>query len=193
MGLDDESPEEFPEDTGSHGAGATPGPVEHTYTGHAWSEVIYGTSENDKITGGGGTDELYGLGGDDRLFGEAGDDRLYAGTGENILVGGTGADQFFLAGDFQSGVTTIYCGDNGGPDDGARDLIALTGSGAVYVYGFNPDQDMFAVFGSATTGGWVPDSNWSVYTLANNLTLYLIGVNASALDDSNWEVHTGTY
>jgi len=67
-------------------------------------ENVYGTDENDDITGSDaanvllgnyGDDLLYGLGGDDTLNGGDGNDTVYGGTGDDTLFGRSGTDHLF--------------------------------------------------------------------------------------------------
>jgi Ca2+-binding RTX toxin-like protein len=57
------------------------------------SDVITGTSRDDRLLGGGGIDQLRGGAGNDLLEGREGDDRLFGGDGANILVGNAGDDR----------------------------------------------------------------------------------------------------
>jgi len=66
------------------------------------TDVITGSSENNKITGGNGEDtlkggdghdELYGDSQSDALFGDNGDDKLFGGSEGDKLNGGDGDDQ----------------------------------------------------------------------------------------------------
>lgn len=54
--------------------------------------TIYGTQNDDIITGGAKGDSLYGNGGDDDISGGAGDDTIDGGTGDDVLEGGDGDD-----------------------------------------------------------------------------------------------------
>jgi len=55
--------------------------------------LVFGTKENDSLTGSAENDYLFGGGGDDTLEGLAGNDVLRGGAGNDTLNGGAGADQ----------------------------------------------------------------------------------------------------
>jgi Ca2+-binding RTX toxin-like protein len=70
----------------------------------AIADTLYGSTDNDHITGGELNDSLFGRGGDDHLEGgsgrdwlegNAGDDLLEGGTETDILAGGEGDDRLF--------------------------------------------------------------------------------------------------
>jgi Ca2+-binding RTX toxin-like protein len=65
--------------------------------GSDFSELIFGTNDNNEILGRGGNDTLVGFAGFDTLKGELGDDSLRGGDDADLLDGGDGND--FLAGD----------------------------------------------------------------------------------------------
>lgn len=56
---------------------------------------IYGSDQQDIISGMGGHDRLYGLDGNDVLAGDEGRDTLYGGSGEDILEGGQDRDRLY--------------------------------------------------------------------------------------------------
>src|SRR5262245_34423419 len=72
--------------------------------GNGYPNNLWGTLDNDRISGYDDDDSLHGLGGDDALFGGLGQDRLYGdwdddylegGSGHDLLDGGDGADRMF--------------------------------------------------------------------------------------------------
>jgi hypothetical protein len=107
----------------------------------AGTNVIVGTSNDNRLTGTigsdcilglGAQDTIYGLGGNDYISGGDGDDTIYAGTGNDVVFGGTGQDKLygeggadFLSGD--DGVDQVWGGD--GADK------VLGGQGADRLYG----------------------------------------------------------
>lgn len=76
-----------------------------TLTGDNGENVIRGSSGDDIIDGGRGNDSLFGDAGDDTIVGAAGDDTIYAGNGDNVVTGSAGADLFVLY--FAPTTTTI--------------------------------------------------------------------------------------
>ena len=83
---------------------------------------IFGTSENDNMTGikgsnssdvffgFGGDDKFVGFGGNDYVFGGCGDDKLLGGRGNDQLVGGHGDD--YLSGGLGNDSLFGGCGDD---------------------------------------------------------------------------------
>ena len=69
-------------------------PNDDVLTGTGKDSTIYGREGNDALTGGAGRDELHGEDGDDTLDGGADRDRLYGGAGQNtyVVAPGTGLD-----------------------------------------------------------------------------------------------------
>ena len=53
---------------------------------------IFGSADDDRITGTGHNDSLYGNAGNDTIAGQAGDDTLYGGAGNDTLAGQAGND-----------------------------------------------------------------------------------------------------
>ncbi len=85
-------------------------------TGGIHSDIVYGFAGNDKISGGSGDDVIYGGLGDDQLngqdgndivFGEEGNDSIFGGAGNDYLVGGSGNDT--ISGD--QGDDILFGGD----------------------------------------------------------------------------------
>lgn len=70
-----------------------PMPVENVVNGTNGNDnFLYGTVENDKISGLHGDDNIKGFAGNDCLYGGDGFDHLNGGAGDDFLVGGTGND-----------------------------------------------------------------------------------------------------
>ena len=116
-----------------------------TIHGYGGADLIYGRGERDTVWGGneagrgdkilGGTaaDQLIGQQGHDALYGEGGSDRLDGQYGDDLLVGGTGGD-------------TLNAGpgaDRVNAQDGRRDVIDLTGSGAGDIVYYDRGIDEF--------------------------------------------------
>ena len=93
--------------------------MSHTNLDLNW---IFGTSEDDNMTGTkgsdtndvfigfGGDDKFVGFGGDDYVFGGWGDDTLLGGRGNDLLVGGSGND--YLSGGLGNDSLFGGCGDD---------------------------------------------------------------------------------
>lgn len=188
MGMGIEDPPPPPQQ--HYGTGARPGESQNTITGTDGSEYLIGGSLNDTIHGLGGADTLIGNGGDDRLYGEGGNDTLFAGTGQNILIGGTGSDYFYLADNGTYGVTSVHTGDLNGGDDGVMDVIHLTGTGQVYIFNFNPNQDRLSIWGYSADnlpqGTWQSADNRTAYGLSSGLIVYVLGVHPEAITASDY-------
>ena len=60
------------------------------FTGSAFDDTVYGTSDANILNGGAGNDSLWGYSGDDILIGGSGDDFLYGGPGTDDFVFGPG-------------------------------------------------------------------------------------------------------
>jgi Ca2+-binding RTX toxin-like protein len=121
------------------------GPNADTIHGYGGADLIYGyggrdtvwggneAGKGDKVLGGSASDQLIGQQGRDALYGEGGSDRLEGQRGDDLLVGGTGED-------------TLYAGpgaDRVNAQDGRRDVIDLTGSGAGDVVYYDRGIDEF--------------------------------------------------
>ena len=61
-------------------------------------DLLYGTSDADRLSGGDGNDGLAGYEGDDNLDGGAGDDLILGGAGSDHIQGGAGNDFIFGSG-----------------------------------------------------------------------------------------------
>lgn len=93
--------------------------MSHTNLDLNW---IFGTSEDDNMTGTkgsdtsdvfigfGGDDKFVGFGGDDYVFGGWGDDTLLGGRGNDLLAGGSGND--YLSGGLGNDSLFGGCGDD---------------------------------------------------------------------------------
>lgn len=84
----------------------------HVVFGTRENDELTGSADNDYVFGGGGNDSLNGLAGADVLRGGAGDDTLDGGTGSDTLVGGAGTDTYRFQGDW--GVDFIEDSDGQG-------------------------------------------------------------------------------
>ncbi len=97
-------------------------------------DYIYGTPNNDTLTGGdanekfralAGNDNVQGGGGDDRIEGGPGNDILYGGSGHNLVFGEAGNDTF---GNESVRSTNLF---DGGPDVDTIITRALSGERVV--------------------------------------------------------------
>ncbi len=116
-------------------------------------ERVYGSEQNDWLTGDGDANVLAGSSGDDRIDGEAGDDELYGGHGADVIDGGIGDDELegYFGEDFLQGGVGDDILDGGGHDD-----ILDGGSGDDTLYGDAPHDGFTGadlLSGSATSGG----------------------------------------
>jgi Ca2+-binding RTX toxin-like protein len=59
------------------------------------NDKVFGTYDEDFLSGGGGNDVLKGYKGSDGLFGKNGSDKLYGGAGADYLEGGSGSDKLY--------------------------------------------------------------------------------------------------
>jgi Ca2+-binding RTX toxin-like protein len=66
--------------------------VPEVYQALGGKDIVGAEGGNDRVCGGDGNDKLRGQGNSDRIFGEKGKDRLNGGLGNDILVGGPGRD-----------------------------------------------------------------------------------------------------
>nr|WP_321979751.1 polysaccharide lyase family 7 protein [uncultured Cohaesibacter sp.] len=76
--------------------------------GDSSNDRLYGTSDDDMISGLGGKDRILGEDGDDTIYGGDGQDKIFGGDGDDTIYGG--ADKDRLLG--ENGNDTIY-GDGG--------------------------------------------------------------------------------
>ena len=91
--------------------------------GYGGRDTVWGGNEagkGDKVMGGTAADRLVGQQGHDALYGEGGSDTLDGQYGDDLLVGGTGEDTL----DAGPGADRVNA------QDGRRDVVDLTGSGA---------------------------------------------------------------
>ena len=95
------------DDNGGSGSGGNPDDMNHI-TGDASDDRLYGTGDDDIITGLEGRDRIMGEAGDDTLSGGDGQDKIFGGVGNDTIYGG--ADHDRLLG--EDGNDTIY-GDGG--------------------------------------------------------------------------------
>jgi serralysin len=80
--------------------------------GYAGNDWLYGGDGQDSLNGGDNNDHLYGEGGSDELFGDAGNDWLYGGDGADLLMGGADDDHLY-AGDEKGNAGNILVGGAG--------------------------------------------------------------------------------
>ncbi|MEQ8383231.1 MAG: Ig-like domain-containing protein [Coleofasciculus sp. A1-SPW-01] len=73
----------------------TGGNGEDLVFGEAGDDELHGGTANDFLSGGDDDDQLFGDAGDDMLMGEAGRDRIEGGVGHDTVEGGDGNDQLF--------------------------------------------------------------------------------------------------
>jgi dipeptidyl aminopeptidase/acylaminoacyl peptidase len=75
-----------------------------------WQPIcdVYGTDDDDVLTGTPGDDLICALRGDDRIRAGGGNDTVLGGDGNDSLVGGAGADRLFGA----AGYDRVYARDN---------------------------------------------------------------------------------
>jgi hypothetical protein len=116
-----------------------------TISGYGGADLIYGygggdtvwggneAGKGDKALGGTGSDRLVGQQGEDALYGQGGADTLEGQYGADLIVGGAGGD-------------TLYGGpgaDEVDAQDGRRDVVDLTGSGANDLVYYDRGIDVF--------------------------------------------------
>lgn len=145
-------------------------------------DFIYGSSEDDYLSGGGGDDVVDGNGGDDQLFGGSGDDvvrgddgndTIGAGSGDDWASGGRGGDT--IRG---GGGDDILIGGDGGDTllGGSGDDILAPGAGKGNVATGGSGADIFA-FGAELANG---------VRETHRITDYEFRVDA--LDLGDWEI-----
>ncbi len=71
-----------------------------TVDGGGGEDSIFGVSGNDRLYGNSGSDRLYGDRGSDRLYGMGDQDFIVGGSGRDRLFGGSGADTLVMQADF---------------------------------------------------------------------------------------------
>ena len=99
------------------------GATNETMQGFNGADTIYGRSGDDTIEGGGGSDRIYGGSGDDLASGGAANDLVYGGAGEDALFGDQGQD--ILRGN--DGNDTMNGGDGNDRLYGGADNDLITG------------------------------------------------------------------
>ncbi len=110
---------------------------ERLYCGNAishYNSIMYGTAQDDTITGSVLSDLILGYGGSDTIDGAMGNDCIYGGPGDDVIDGGMGDDVIYGG----PGDDTI----NGGPGD--DNLISKQGNDIIH--GAMDDDN---IFGSA--------------------------------------------
>ncbi|WP_220741605.1 VCBS domain-containing protein, partial [Shewanella schlegeliana] len=111
-------------------------------TGANLDDRIFGREDNDILRGLAGNDELVGGSGNDSLFGGEGNDFVIGGSGDDTLDGGVGRD--YLSGG--QGNDTLNGGELNGIDDGERDFFVWEADTADNstdtVYNFNHNIDV---------------------------------------------------
>ena len=104
------------------------------------NDKVFGTSDDDFLSGGGGNDVLKGYKDSDGLFGENGSDKLYGGAGADYLDGGKGSDRL------NGGKNNDYLEGKSGKDvllgGGGQDYL-LGGGGADKLNGDKGDDGLF--------------------------------------------------
>lgn len=114
-------------------------------TGSILGDVIYGSAEDNGISGNDGDDWVWGAAGDDNLSGGAGSDVLVGGAGDDSYQGGLGeADAFVFTAngsngddyitDFESGVDKVFVEIGFGIDDFSDLTIETTQHGDAIAY-----------------------------------------------------------
>lgn len=165
--------------------------ADDTLNGSRWSDamfgmdgddIIYGKKGDDWLEGGAGNDELFGHKNDDFLFGNEGDDKLIGGKGEDRIEGGAGTDH-------------LWGGSYNGDTD-ADTFVFHSGDGKDFVHKFDADDDLIDLSSFATdwatTQNAISDVGWATKLefghIGGNWTdfVYLIGQDASAIDQSNF-------
>ncbi|MEM7593345.1 MAG: spondin domain-containing protein [Cyanobacteria bacterium P01_A01_bin.83] len=113
--------------------------------------VINGTAENDLIFGSSNRERIRGFEGNDLIFGEYGDDTIEGGAGDDLLWGKSGADQFVLRTtdgqdtifDYEDGVDSFVLA--GGLE--FDDLTITQGVGQVWLEITNTGEDFASLIG----------------------------------------------
>ena len=108
-------------------------------------QIIYGTTDQDTLSGGAGNDIIYGLGGRDILYGQAGNDIIDGGSGQDMIYGGAGNDILYGS----DGSDELY-GENG-------DDILDGGDGKDQLYG-GSGHDIFVTRRGDGSSGFITTS-----------------------------------
>ncbi|MDJ0737662.1 MAG: endonuclease/exonuclease/phosphatase family protein [Nostocaceae cyanobacterium] len=122
-------------------------------------EVLWGTSNRERLIGTRGDNTIHGRGGDDFIVGGRGDDLIFGGGGNDKVVGNYGADTFVLA----------------------------VGEGTDTIYGFNPKQgDLIGLAGDLSFGqlSIERDRAKTIISWENQTLAVLPGVKPSELTES---------
>ena len=114
-------------------------------SGTAEADFIRGLEGNDVVNGGGGDDVIHGDEGDDQLRGNAGDDQLYGGDGNDLLRGNAGVDHYDGGSDY--GLSNQGYGDRISFFDRAATsgVIADLGTGIISNDGFGNVETMVGI------------------------------------------------
>lgn len=100
-------------------------------------ERVYGSTQNDSITGNSAANYLRGNAGNDTLYGGGGSDLLQGDAGADHLVGGAGSDWAYYAA--SSSAVTVNLGANSGS---GGDAAGDTFSGVERIYGSRHDDTL---------------------------------------------------
>jgi len=103
----------------------------------ASDDLMYGTAQDDVLSGLKGNDIIYGLGGHDSLSGNEDNDKLYGGSGSDTLAGGTGDDKLYGEADHDvllggDGHDSLYGGAGHDALDGGAGNDVLNGGADDY-------------------------------------------------------------
>jgi Ca2+-binding RTX toxin-like protein len=110
------------------------GATDNVISGYEGDDTIVGGSGDDVIDGGSGDDWIFAKDGGNTLYGGDGNDRIYAGKGNTYIDGGAGAD-FIAAG---SGDNIIFGGDGDDTLSGAGQLDGGAGNDTFFaIWGDN--------------------------------------------------------
>jgi Ca2+-binding RTX toxin-like protein len=120
------------------------------------NDDVFGSGDDNALSGNLGDDRLEGRGGDDALSGGAGDDRLAGGEGRDDLRGGAGADTFVFAALNDSTVTAADIITDFATGTDIVDLSAIDADS------LTPGDQAFAFIGSAAFGLLAGEVQWSV-------------------------------
>ena len=81
-----------------------------------WTNVIFGTPNDDDLEGTDANDLIIGLGGNDSIYGGGGRDTLLGGDGNDVLVGAADDDCIIGGAGVDDSVLFIYTSPNGTDD-----------------------------------------------------------------------------
>ncbi len=125
------------------------------FTVQNFSEV-YGTGNDDAITGDNQRNRLFGSSGNDSLSGLAGNDLMRGGSGRDVLDGGAGRDNLgggtgndTLKGGRQNDVLN---GTAGGRNAGRNEIDTLTGGDSTFAFAQSSDKLIAALKQSSLSG-----------------------------------------